>query len=60
MENSQPETESDRMSQDVNPVFDDEQVRKAFAALLSGVDLEDVFGEFIVPAPTPSEAKETR
>lgn len=48
------------MSQDVNPVFDDEQVWKAFAALLSSVDVKDVFGEFIVPAPTPSEAKETR
>jgi hypothetical protein len=60
MENSQPEIEGDRTSQNVKPVFDDDQMRKAFAELLGGVDVEDVFGEFIVPAPAPSKAKETR
>ena len=60
MENADPEIEGDQTSPNVNPVFDDERLRKAFAALLGGVDVEDVFGEFIVPAPAPSEAKETR
>jgi len=60
MENADPEIEGDETLPNVNPVFDNEQIWKAFAALLGGVDVEDVFGEFIVPAPAPSKAKETR
>jgi hypothetical protein len=31
-------------------MMSDEHLRKAFALLLSSVDVEDVFGEFIVPS----------
>jgi len=37
-----------------------ERARDAFAAMLDDVDVEDVFGEFIVPAaPTPPAPKQT-
>lgn len=37
-----------------------ERARDAFAAMLDDVDVEDVFGEFIVPAAaTPPAPKQT-
>ena len=43
------ETWQDLEWQDLG-MMSDEHVRKAFALLLSSVDVEDVFGEYIVPS----------
>jgi len=42
-------SEGDEAWQDLG-MMSDEHLRKAFALLLSSVDVEDVFGEFIVPS----------
>jgi len=53
IEDPEPKTHSDGETSDQSALLCDEKVRKAFASLLSDVDVEDVFGEFIVPAERP-------
>lgn len=61
IESTKAKIERDQMPPDFEVILDDEHVRKAFAVLLSSVDVEDVFGEFIVPAtPASSKAKDPR
>jgi hypothetical protein len=59
VDNPELKTDVGEMPLDVEADPCSERARKAFAAMLDGVDVEDVFGEFIVPStPAPPGAKQ--
>ncbi len=59
VEDSELQPDADTVPQKPDTAGCTQRARDAFTAMLDDVDIEDVFGEFIVPAaPIPPEAKQ--